>query len=83
MKKNCCFIETIAKILVLIGALNWGLVGIANFNLVAAIFGELNLVSRIIYILVGISAVFLVISRCGRSSCKKSCSKENDKGTVS
>ncbi len=74
MKKNCSLLENIAKILVLIGALNWGLVGIANFNLVAAIFGELNLISRIIYILVGVSAIFLIIS------CffwKKSCSKEN------
>ncbi len=73
MKKNCCIIDMIAKILVLVGALNWGLVGVANFNLVAAIFGEMNLVSRIVYILVGISAVGLIISRF---TCKKSCNNE-------
>jgi uncharacterized membrane protein YuzA (DUF378 family) len=45
-------------VLLIIGGLNWGLVGIFNFNLVAAIFGELSVVSRIIYILVAISALW-------------------------
>lgn len=80
MKKNCSAIGLIAKILVLVGALNWGLVGLFNFNLVAAIFGEMNIVSRIVYILVGISAVGLII---GRFACKKSCSEENKSGSHS
>lgn len=55
-----------AYILTLIGALNWGLVGIFEFDLVAAIFGEMTLMSRIIYSLVGISAVVtaLTIHHC-------------------
>lgn len=76
MKKNCCVIDVIAKILVLVGALNWGLVGLFNFNLVAAIFGEMNIVSRIVYILVGVSAVGLIIGRC---FCKKKCCPEQNK----
>lgn len=52
----------ISYILVLTGALNWGLVGIFNWNLVEAIFGGLNAGSRIIYILVLVGAIWLIIS---------------------
>ena len=51
-------INLIALILLIIGGLNWGLVGIFQFDLVAAIFGPLSVVSRIIYTLVGISAIY-------------------------
>ena len=47
-------INTIALILVIIGGLNWGLVGLFNFNLVDFLFGEGSVLSKIIYILVGI-----------------------------
>ncbi|MHB0998656.1 MAG: DUF378 domain-containing protein [Armatimonadota bacterium] len=50
----------IALILVIIGALNWGLVGLFNFNLVSAIFGEKSAISKIIYILVGLSGLYLL-----------------------
>jgi hypothetical protein len=46
--------------LVIIGALNWGLVGIFDFNLVAALFGEESALSRIVYTLVGLSGLYLV-----------------------
>lgn len=51
-------IDTIALILIIIGAINWGLVGIFNFNLVEAIFGGISVITRIIYILVGISGLW-------------------------
>ncbi|MBS3084883.1 DUF378 domain-containing protein [Candidatus Pacearchaeota archaeon] len=51
-------LDIIALILVLVGGLNWGLVGAFNFNVVEAIFGSGSLVSMIIYILVGISAIY-------------------------
>lgn len=51
-----------ALILVLIGAINWGLIGLLNFNLVAAIFGGMVMFTRAIYSLVGISAVYLIIT---------------------
>lgn len=50
-----------AAVLLVIGGLNWGLVGLFNFDLVAAIFGEQTALSRIIYILVGISAIGVLI----------------------
>ncbi len=53
-------IDTIALILIIIGAINWGLVGIFNFNLVDAIFGVMSVISRIIYILVGISGLWAI-----------------------
>lgn len=51
-------IDTIALVLIIIGAINWGLIGLFNFNLVDTIFGEMSIISRIIYILVGISGLW-------------------------
>ena len=48
--------------LVVIGALNWGLVGLLNFDLVAAIFGEMSFLSKLVYDLVGLSAIYVLIS---------------------
>ena len=53
-------IDTIALILVIIGALNWGLIGIFNFNLVDAIFGTMSAISKIIYTLVGLSGIWSI-----------------------
>ena len=50
-------IKLIAYILVIVGALNWGLVGLFNFDLVASIFGDMSIMARIVYSLVGISAI--------------------------
>lgn len=53
----------IAFILVIIGAVNWGLVGLFKFDLVAAIFGGMeSILSRIIYTLVGLSGLLLIYS---------------------
>ena len=53
-------IDTIALILVIIGALNWGLIGIFNFNLVDTLFGAMSIISKVIYILVGISGIWTI-----------------------
>lgn len=50
----------VSFILVIVGALNWGLVGLLNVNLVAAIFGDGTFLSRLIYILVGLGAIYLL-----------------------
>ncbi len=50
-------LKIITYILVLVGALNWGLVGLLNIDLVALIFGDMTLLSRIVYSLVGLSAL--------------------------
>lgn len=51
-----------ALVLLIIGGLNWGLVGFFNFDLVAKIFGEMTLVSRIVYDLVGLSGLYVLIA---------------------
>jgi len=53
-------VDWIALILIVIGGLNWGLVGIAGFDLVAAIFGDMSVLARIVYILVGLSAIYTI-----------------------
>jgi hypothetical protein len=54
-------LNTVALVLVIVGALNWGLVGLFNFNLVAAIFGDMSILSRVVYSLVGVSAILVAI----------------------
>ncbi len=54
-------INWIAVILVVIGGLNWGLVGLFDFDLVAAIFGSMSLISRIVYVLVALSAIYVLV----------------------
>lgn len=51
-------IDWIAMALLIVGGINWGLVGLFNLDLVATLFGEQSLISRIIYLAVGISALY-------------------------
>ena len=51
-------IDRIALVLIIIGAINWGLIGIFNFNLVSTIFGNMTWITRIIYGLVGLSGLW-------------------------
>lgn len=53
-------IDWVALVLVIIGGVNWGLIGFFDYNLVDSIFGEMSAVSRIIYALVGLSALYLI-----------------------
>lgn len=53
-------INIIAVILLIIGGLNWGLVGLWDFDLVAKLFGAKSMLARIVYVLVGISAVYTI-----------------------
>ncbi len=65
-------IDKISTILVIIGAINWGLIGLFNFNLISLVFGEpANFIGRIIYILVGVGGldmIFLLLKM--KKSCK-------------
>ena len=53
-------IDTIALILVIIGAINWGLIGIFQFNLVDTLFGIGSAISRVVYTLVGLSGLWSI-----------------------
>ena len=53
-------LEWIAFALVVVGALNWGLIGLFGFDLVASIFGDMSIISRIVYSLVGASGMYMI-----------------------
>lgn len=55
-------LKWITLILLIVGGLNWGLVGVAKFDLVATILGPMSILSRIVYTLVGLSAVYIAIT---------------------
>ncbi|HEY8940107.1 MAG TPA: DUF378 domain-containing protein [Cellvibrio sp.] len=64
-------IDWIAMTLLIVGGINWGLVGLFNIDLVAELFGVMSPASRIIYVLVGLSAlysIFTATKMAGRSS---------------
>ncbi len=50
-------LRTISLVLIIVGAINWGLVGLMNLDLVALLFGDGSLLARIVYILVGLAGV--------------------------
>ena len=55
-------INLITLVLVIVGGINWGLVGLAQFDLVAAIFGGQDaLLARVVYVLVGLSALWQIV----------------------
>jgi uncharacterized membrane protein YuzA (DUF378 family) len=59
-------IDVLTKILLVVGALNWGLVGLANFDLVARVFGmhfgEKNALTAVVYLLVGVSGLYQLLA---------------------
>lgn len=54
-------INALTLVLLIVGGLNWGLVGLFGFDLVATLFGEMSMLSRIVYVLVGASAVWQIV----------------------
>lgn len=63
-------LDWIAVVLLIVGGLNWGLVGLFNFDLVASLFGQLSTISRAVYILVGLAALYglYLATKMGRSA---------------
>lgn len=59
--KKMSTVDWIAAILVIIGGVNWGLVGLFNLDLVKAIFGDMTSIARIIYVLVGLAALYMLL----------------------
>ena len=53
-------LDKTALVLVIIGAINWGLIGLFKFDLVATLFGNMSALSRIVYSLVGISGLWTI-----------------------
>lgn len=53
-------IDWLALVLVIVGGLNWGLVGVLDFDLVATLFGPMSMISRVVYSLVGIASLYMI-----------------------
>ncbi len=68
MHSGMCVGHKVAAALVWVGAINWGLVGVFKYNLVASLFGAGSSVERVIYIIVGVSALFMLLM-CKCSGC--------------
>jgi len=54
-------LDWVAVVVLVIGGLNWALVGLFNFDLVAAIFGDMSALTRIVYDLVGLAAIYVLV----------------------
>ena len=54
--------DWIAITLLVIGGINWGLVGLADFDIVETLFGGVNLGARVVYVLVGLAAIYLGVT---------------------
>ena len=63
--KELSTLDWVVLVLVVVGGINWGLVGFLNFDLVATVFGNMTLISRAVYGLVGLSALYLLFSLGG------------------
>jgi len=55
--------KTICLVLIIIGGINWGLVGFLDYNLVDSIFGSGSMMARVIYAIVGIAAIALIVGK--------------------
>lgn len=65
MMMKGCTAHQVCWVLVIVGALNWGLVGIAGFNLVNYLLGNWPMVERVVYVLVGLAGVMMLFkSKC-------------------
>lgn len=76
-------LHKVASVLVWVGAFNWGLVGVSSFfgqdwNLVALLLGGMPSIENVVYLLVGVSAVYVVVTHKG--SCKDCCSADDADG---
>jgi uncharacterized membrane protein YuzA (DUF378 family) len=51
----------VALMLLIVGGLNWGLIGLFKFDLVATIFGEMSILARLVYVAVAVSAIIILV----------------------
>jgi hypothetical protein len=73
-------VHIIASVLVWIGGINWGLVGVSeNWNVVNAILGSVPSIERLVYVLVGLSALYLVFTH---GKCCKTCESKDSVATM-
>jgi uncharacterized protein len=70
MNGKCCNLNTIVNVLMIVGALNWGLVGLLNVDLVALIFSSIPMLQKAVYVLVGLAGIMGLVELF-KSCCKQ------------
>lgn len=85
------YLKQIAYVLLLIGGINWGVYGVSGYDVVEVLFGQIPMIANLVYVLVGLSAVYIILNKyalcgCGTCACKEaehsccnSCSIEEKK----
>lgn len=58
--KSLTSLDWAALVLLIVGGLNWGFIGLFKFDLVATLFGDMSMFSRVVYDIVGLSAVYVI-----------------------
>jgi hypothetical protein len=62
MKKRLGFIDGLAIIIVIIGALNWGFIGLFNYDVIATVLGEMNILTRVAYMIIGLAGLWTIFA---------------------
>jgi uncharacterized protein len=73
MGTKCPQVALICKILVIVGALNWGLVGALDLNLVDSLLGAGSMAAKAVYVLVGLAGVMMLVCLAKGGKCGSSC----------
>lgn len=68
--QNCGKCCKLCKVLVVVGAINWGLVGLFGFDLVQALVGSWPMVAKVVYVLIGLAGVMMLVGMVKKGSCK-------------
>jgi hypothetical protein len=63
------YLKKVAYALVIVGSLNWGVVGLFQTDLVAKLLGDMTMASRLVYLLVGISGFVILVTKCRCGGC--------------
>lgn len=71
MKQNCCPVCKITGLLVVVGALNWGLIGFFDLNAVAHFLGEATMATRVVYGVIGVAGLIKLVSCFKTCPCSK------------
>jgi uncharacterized membrane protein YuzA (DUF378 family) len=69
------YLKQIAYVLLLIGGINWGVYGVSGYDVVEVLFGQIPMIANLIYVFVGLSAFYMIISRFTFCECKTCDSK--------
>lgn len=68
------YLKQVTYIFLIIGGLNWGIYGIAKYDVIDVLFGNLPMIANIIYVLVGLSAVYVILNKYVLCDCSNCCS---------